>query len=90
MTGCQDDIVRGCGIAADGAAYFPVATPMQDTPGYAGSMGCTLYFGSPPATRLNMSLCDGSVRGIAYTIDPETFRRLSNRMDELPIDAKAF
>ncbi len=89
MTGCQDDIVRGCGSAADGAAYFP-RTPMQDTPGYAGSMGCTLYFGSAHSDTLNMSLCDGSVRGIAYTIDPETFRRLSNRMDELPIDAKAF
>jgi len=58
VSGCQDDIVRGCGSAADGAAYFP-RMPMQDTPGFSGAFGCTLYFGSAHSNTLNMSLCDG-------------------------------
>jgi prepilin-type N-terminal cleavage/methylation domain-containing protein/prepilin-type processing-associated H-X9-DG protein len=90
ITGCQDDTVRGCGAAVDGPAYFPLV-PLQDTPGFgtASSGGC-IWFGSAHSGSLNMSLCDGSVVAIAYTIDPEIFRRLSNRADELPIDAKAF
>jgi prepilin-type N-terminal cleavage/methylation domain-containing protein/prepilin-type processing-associated H-X9-DG protein len=83
--GCQDDICRGCGIPADGAPYYP-RTPMQDTSGYANS----LWFGSAHSTSCNMSMCDGSVRSITYTIEPETFRRLCNRMDNQPVDASIF
>jgi prepilin-type N-terminal cleavage/methylation domain-containing protein len=90
INGCQDDSVRGCGSSADGDAYFPLV-PLQDTPGFGlAASGGSVWFGSAHSDSLNMSLCDGSVRSISYTIDPQVFRRLSNRMDEQPIDAKAF
>jgi prepilin-type N-terminal cleavage/methylation domain-containing protein/prepilin-type processing-associated H-X9-DG protein len=87
FTGQQDDIVRSVGYpdpSNPGAyIYYP---PTQDTP------GVMLYdsFGSAHANGLNMSLCDGSVRFIPYTIDPEIHRRLGNREDGLLIDAKVF
>ncbi len=60
----------------------PDHTPMQDTPGYMDYV----RFGSAHAGSFNMCLCDGSVRSIGYTIDPDTQRRLGNRQDGLTID----
>jgi hypothetical protein len=88
FSGCQDDVCRGCGVASDGAGYYP-HPPIQDTPGLSGLNG-TLYFGSAHSGSLNMSLCDGSGRAISYTIDPETFRRLCNRQDGESVDPTKF
>ena len=89
-TGYQDDIVRVVAAPASNpsppmAAGFAPLPPMQDQPAYQSAR-----FGSAHSGGLNMSLCDGSVRTISYSIDPEVHRRLGNREDGLPIDGNGF
>jgi hypothetical protein len=50
--------------------------PQQDTPGVANPCA----FGSVHSVVL-MSLCDGSVNGFSFDIDPEMWSRLANRKD---------
>jgi hypothetical protein len=57
--------------------------PLPDTPGFSTSGG----FGSAHAAVKNMVLCDGSVRSLAFDIDPTTHRRLANRSDGNTIGA---
>ncbi|NQT35918.1 MAG: DUF1559 domain-containing protein [Planctomycetes bacterium] len=62
------------------------APPAQDRAGW----GAQHIFGSAHSHGWNVTLCDGSVRSISFSIDAETHSRLGNRMDMLPIDASKF
>ncbi len=66
----------------------PVAAeaPTQDIPGVQYEQA----FGSAHSNGFFMAFCDGSVQIMNYTIDPETHRRLGDRMDGLAIDGKQF
>jgi hypothetical protein len=33
-----------------------------------------------------IACCDGSVKSISYSVQPEVFRRLCNRKDDLPVN----
>ncbi len=54
--------------------------PMQDTPGVVARS----FFGSPHAV-FNMVMCDGSVRGMPYSIDPVMHARMGSRSDGLNV-----
>ena len=77
--GDNNDMVRWSGATATDC--WP---PMPDTPGLNDSSG----FGSAHSASFNVALCDGAVKAISYTVEPEIFRRLCNRKDELPVNAE--
>ena len=56
---------------------FTTWGPQQDRRGVA-NYG---YFGSVHASAFGMALADGSVRRIAYDVNPDLFRWLGNRRD---------
>ncbi len=62
--------------------YLPVA----DQP---GSDACFM-FGSAHTGGFNMSLCDGSVRSISYSIEATAHQYLGNRKDGVPIDGSKY
>ncbi len=73
-------------------AYYDPANPaasklpMQDRPGTADSY----RFGSAHAAGLHFVFCDGSVRTISYSIDPQTFVYLAHRRDGQALDASKY
>ena len=87
-TGQQDDIVRGA-FCSDITNPATCTTPNVDTPGVMGNLSAG-GFGSPHAGACNFAFCDGSLRTISYSIDPEVHRRLCNRKDGKPIDASQY
>jgi hypothetical protein len=82
--GDNEDLVRWTAVYGTYTQPIEYTPPQEDIPGYVTSH----IFGSAHAVGFNMALCDGSVRTINYSIQPETHRRLGNRQDGLPIDAK--
>ena len=86
-TGQQDDIVRGA-YCSNPSQPSTCLTPMQDTPGVTAYSGGG--FGSAHAGICNFVFCDGSVKTISNSIDPEVHRRLSNRNDGLPLDQSKY
>ena len=57
-------------------------SPQQDRSG----LTLTFVFGSAHPISWQAVLCDGAVRAISYSIDPEVHRRLGNRRDGLVFD----
>ncbi len=84
--GFDYDIGRYTGHTGDQPHNNPAYQPLQDTPGYSNCW----VFGSAHANGSQMAFCDGSVQMINYTIDLETYARLGDRADGLPIDGKKF
>jgi type II secretory pathway pseudopilin PulG len=77
LIGDNNDIVRWSGQTS--TDYWP---PTPDTPGDNNSNG----FGGAHVGSFNAACCDGAVKPISYSIDPEVHRRLCNRKDDLPVD----
>jgi prepilin-type N-terminal cleavage/methylation domain-containing protein/prepilin-type processing-associated H-X9-DG protein len=77
------DTYRWCSNDPSLNRVFP---PRQEIPGVMFWWS----FGSPHAGSCQFALCDGSVRGISYSIDPEIHRLLGNRRDGQAIDASKF
>lgn len=72
--GYDNDIFRSSAIG--------YGSPMQDRIGVSN----VFIYGSPHSSGFQVTLCDGSVRMISYSIDLETHRRLGNRRDGLIVD----
>ncbi len=63
-----------------GSVSFP---PARDQPGVVNSS----IFGGPHPGGFVMAFCDGSVRTMKFSIDPQIHEYLSNREDGQPVDA---
>jgi len=82
-----DDQSMYIGFAQDTCRWANVDLPArQDTRGLTDG----LRFGSAHNGTTHFALGDGSVRSISNSIDAETYRRLANRRDQLPIDGSQF
>ncbi len=89
LMGDNEDILRWTWNGADQQNRALAMLPMQDKPGY-GDASHRGRFGSAHPGGFNMAMCDGSVRFIAYVIEPLIHRDLGNRKDGNPLDKSAY
>jgi prepilin-type N-terminal cleavage/methylation domain-containing protein/prepilin-type processing-associated H-X9-DG protein len=82
VIGADRDTVRYVAWAGTTRSVYQ---PMQDAPNTSDD-SYTWRFGSAHSGGFNMTMCDGSVHIISYSIDAEIHRRLGNRKDGLPIN----
>lgn len=77
-----DNQTLWCGLDWD-TVRFTFDTPAEDTAGlYGGISTPVTRFGSAHALSFHAAACDGSVRAVAYTIDPTVWKTLGNRHDK--------
>ena len=86
--GCNNDNLRV--THNDPPNYsFPPMEDQDPPPGYVDAYA-SYHFGSAHSSGLHMGFCDGSVRFINYSIDPQVHRFLGNRKDGVVLDAKSY
>ena len=73
----------GYGLVRYSGLYF---APQRDENGVTNAR----VFGSAHPSTWNVAYCDGSVRSISYTIDPQTHGYLANRHDGQLVDTTSF
>lgn len=78
-TGWNNDNYRIASEASGNPRF--VLQPIQDREGFANTKG----FGSAHASGFSVAFVDGSVRHLAYSIEPHVHMALANRADELAI-----
>jgi hypothetical protein len=66
---------------SEDVARWTFLPPLQDTAGYAARW----RFGSAHPSGFQMAFCDGAVKLMDFTIDPEIHRNLGNRKDGQPV-----
>jgi prepilin-type N-terminal cleavage/methylation domain-containing protein len=80
--GYQTDDDQGWGVGYDTDSIRTTQMPPQFD--HASTLGDNAYFGGPHLGGFHMTFCDGSLRQIAYDIDPAIHYSLGNRADGLP------
>lgn len=78
----QTDDDQGWGVGYDTDSIRTTQMPPQFD--HASTMGDNAYFGGPHLGGFHMSFCDGSLKQLAYDIDPAIHYSLGNRADGLP------